>query len=160
MGVCLRIFFIEGNMRTITVIIFAIFLLSFNLFAEPLKTAETKDIINLAKSFRGKTVVVFWAPWCPHCMREMRMLRNNPDFIKQHNIQVIGITKPADERYAESTIKEEKFPFRFFTGSVALHKEMMKIDAVPYTKVYNSKGEAEDEEYGSQTLEDLELMIN
>jgi len=147
-------------MRIIFIFTFAFVLLTSSLFAEPLKTVETKDIVNIAKSFKGKTVVVFWAPWCPHCMREMRMLRNSPDFIKKHNIQVIGITKPSDERYAESTIKDEKFPFRFYTGSTALHKEMMKIDAVPFTKVYNSKGEVTDEEYGSQSLEDIELMVN
>ncbi|MGE4267997.1 MAG: TlpA family protein disulfide reductase [Deferribacterales bacterium] len=135
-------------------------LLAAQLFAAPLKTIEADDIVRMSKSFNGKTVVVFWAPWCPHCMREMRLLRNSPEFIKKNNIQVIGITKPADERYAESTIKEEKFPFKFFTGSVALHKELMKIDAVPFTKIYNSKGEVSDEEYGSQTLEDIEVMLN
>ena len=135
-------------------------LLAAQLFAAPLKTVEAEDIVRMSKSFNGKTVVVFWAPWCPHCMREMRMLRNSPEFIKKNNIQIIGITKPADERYAESTIKEEKFPFKFFTGSIALHKELMKIDAVPFTKVYNSKGEVSDEEYGSQTLEDIEVMLN
>ncbi|MCD8554836.1 redoxin family protein [Seleniivibrio sp.] len=135
-------------------------LLTAQLFAAPLKTVEAEDIVRMSKSFNGKTVVVFWAPWCPHCMREMRMLRNSPEFIKKNNIQIIGITKPADERYAESTIKEEKFPFKFFTGSIALHKELMKIDAVPFTKVYNSKGEVSDEEYGSQTLEDIEVMLN
>jgi thiol-disulfide isomerase/thioredoxin len=146
-------------MRKIFIVLF-VALISFKLFAAPLKTIETQDVVNMAKAFNGKTLVVFWAPWCPHCMREMRMLRNSPDFIKKHNIQVIGITKPADERYAESTIKEEKFPFKFYTGSIALHKEMMKVDAVPFTKVYNNKGMVTDEEYGSQTLEDLELMLN
>ncbi|WP_415238915.1 TlpA family protein disulfide reductase [Seleniivibrio woodruffii] len=142
------------------IIITAVLLLPFGLFAGQLKTAETADIIKAAKSFKGKTVVVFWAPWCPHCMRELRMLRNSPDFIRKNNIQVIGITKQNDEKNAESAIKEEKFPFRFYTGSQALHKDMMKIDAVPFTRVYNSKGEVLDEEYGSQTLEDIELMVN
>ena len=128
-------------------------------YASGLNSLDPAGLSWLIKSYKGKTMVVFWAPWCPHCMRELRMLRDNPAFIKKNGLQIVGITKENDASFAVSTIKDEKFPFKFFAGTQDLYRELMRIDAVPYTRVYGHDGHLIDEEYGAQRLEDLQLMM-
>lgn len=137
------------------------FIMSFSLsFASDLQKVDLQGLQQMIKSHNGKTMVVFWAPWCPHCMRELRMLRENPDFIKKNNLQVIGITKENDAPFASSTIKSEKLPFIFRLGTRELYSTLMKVDAVPFTQVYLNSGKLNDEEYGAQRIEDLQLMLN
>ncbi|MGE4319418.1 MAG: redoxin domain-containing protein [Deferribacterales bacterium] len=146
-------------MRKFILTLFLVLLCAYS-YAGSMDTIDNAGLQKVIKSFKGKTMVVFWAPWCPHCMRELRMLRENPDFLKNNNIQVVGITKEKDCSFAISTVKDEKFPFKFFIGTPDLYKELMKIDAVPYTRVYGHDGNLIDDEYGSQKLEDLKLMLD
>lgn len=132
----------------------------FSVFASDLQKIDNAGLQQLIKAHKGKTLVVFWAPWCPHCMRELRMLRENPDFIKKNNLQIIAVTKENDAPFASSTIKAEKLPFTFRIGTRELYSALLKIDAVPFTQAYRNNGSLIDEEYGAQRIEDIQLMLD
>lgn len=147
-------------MKKIFIMLTCVLFFSVSAFSADLPVLKSKaDLASIAKKYSGKTMVVFWAPWCPHCMRELRMLRDNPAFIKKNRIQVIGMVKENDASSAADTIKDEKFPFKFFAGTKDLYSEMMKIDAVPYTVIFGNKGNIIDFEYGEQKTDELELML-
>src|SRR2546430_3397894 len=38
-----------------------------------------------------KTVLFFWATWCPHCHEELEKVRQNLDDFKEKNIQIVLI---------------------------------------------------------------------
>lgn len=144
-------------MRFILLIVFALF--SFNVYADGMPTLNMDQLMTEVKSHNAKTMVVFWAPWCPFCMKELKIIRDNPDFVKNNNLQVIGLTKKPDKSRAIAFVEKENMPFKFFIGEQEIYDRLQKIDAVPLTLVYGSDGKLLDYEYGKQSVEDLALML-
>lgn len=50
-----------------------------------------------------KTLLVFWASWCPHCMKEIPMLYNS---LKDKDIRIVAVSLDTDE-HAYLPIKEK-----------------------------------------------------
>jgi len=135
------------------------FMFSSSAFAADMPTLNIQGLMKEIKSHDAKTMVVFWAPWCPFCIRELRIIRDHPEFITNNKLQLIALTKKNDRRTAISFVKKEKMTFRFFIAEQEIYNELQKIDAVPLTLVYNSEGKLLDYEYGKQNIEDLALML-
>lgn len=144
-------------MRFIAVILFTLF--SLNTFAEGMPTINLNGLMQQVKSHDSKTMVVFWAPWCPFCMRELKVIRDNPEFVKENNLQIIALTKRPDKGRAIAFVEKEKMPFRFFIAEQEIYDKLQRIDAVPLTLVYNNEGKLLDFEYGKQDIDDLALML-
>lgn len=144
-------------MRTLSIIF--IFLFASVAFAADMPQVDLNGLIKEVKAYNGRTVVVFWAPWCPHCKKELQTIKDNPQFIKKNNLQVIGLTKARDKHLAEEYVEKEKLPFRFFIGTQEIYDKLQKIDAVPFTIVFDKNGEIHDSEYGRQGIEGLSLLL-
>jgi len=145
-------------MRFLFICIFTL-LLSLSAFAEDMQSINMEGLMKEVKAHDAKTMVVFWAPWCPYCMRELRIIRDNPEFVEKNNLQVIGLTKIKDKHASIGFVEKEKMPFKFFIAEQEIYDELQRINAVPLTIVYNNKGEQLDLEYGKQDIEDLALML-
>jgi len=144
-------------MRFILLVVFALF--SFNVYAEGMPTLNLKQLMTEVKSHNAKTMVVFWAPWCPFCMKELKTIRDNPDFVKNNNLQIIALTKKPDKGRALAFLERENMPFKFYIGEQEIYDQLQRIDAVPLTLVYGNDGKLLDFEYGKQNVEDLALML-
>jgi thiol-disulfide isomerase/thioredoxin len=140
--------------------LFILLLLTFSTaFAGDMKTVNVDSLLQEIRAHSGKTLVVFWAPWCPHCVRELKLIRDNPQFVQAKGLKVVGLTKKADKNRAIALVEKEKMPFIFFLADEDVYRTYQKIDAVPLTMIFDSSGKVLDYEYGKQNLEDLELML-
>ncbi len=83
-------------------------------FADEMPEIGMDGLLKEVKSHDAKTMVVFWAPWCPFCIRELKIIRDNPQFISNNNLQIIGLTKKSDKRQSLKFVKREKMNFKFF----------------------------------------------
>lgn len=65
--------------------------------------------IELYKIKAKKTLLVFWASWCPHCTAALPKLEKfyNPDNTK--NLQIIAISVDTDKKSVEKAIKDEGY---------------------------------------------------
>lgn len=145
-------------MRFLFVFIFTFFI-SVLSYADDMKSINMAGLMKEVRAHDAKTMVVFWAPWCPHCMRELKIIRDNPQFVQNNNLQIIGLTQHKDKSASEAFVKRENIPFRFFLAEQEIYDELQRIKAVPLTVVFNNEGKVLDYEYGKQSIEDLALML-
>jgi len=47
------------------------------------------DPVTLSEIQKDKTLVLFWASWCPHCNEMMPFIKN---WVKQHNMEVVAVS--------------------------------------------------------------------
>ncbi|ADD67808.1 alkyl hydroperoxide reductase/ Thiol specific antioxidant/ Mal allergen [Denitrovibrio acetiphilus DSM 12809] len=144
-------------MRLIALVFITLF--AFSAFADDMPAVDLDGLLKEVRAHDAKTMVVFWAPWCPFCIRELKILRNNPQFATNNNLQIIGLTKRNDRRAAVNFVKKQKMPFRFFIAEQDVYDKLQRIDAVPLTVVFSKEGKVLDYEYGKQDIEDLALML-
>jgi hypothetical protein len=64
-----------------------------------------------------------------------------------------------ERKKAPKFVQKNSYSFKFFTGTRELHNELMKIDAIPLTIVFDNQGNVLDQEFGCQEIEDLQIMI-
>lgn len=86
-------------------------------------------------------------------------MSQNIDFLNENNLQVIGVSKLRDRKSAPKFVAKNGYKFKFFTGTKELHRELMRIDAIPLVMIFDSEGKILDEEFGYQNLEDIKLML-
>lgn len=144
-----------------TILFLLTFFISFSAFASDVKhpVIGNKELMEQIKAHDTKTMVIFWAPWCPFCVRELKIIRDNPNFVKFNNLQIIGLNKNSDRHTSIRYAAKENLPFRFFTAKSEIYDKYQKIDAVPLTIVFSNEGKILDLEYGKQDIEDLALML-
>lgn len=136
-----------------------LFLMTAAASAAEMQSLNLNSLHEKIRAHSGKTMVVFWAPWCPHCVREIITLRNNPLFAEENNLQLIGLTYVRDKRSAERFVSKEKINYDMFLAEKDIFDEYQKIDAVPLTIVFENDLTVWDFEYGKQDVEELELML-
>lgn len=113
--------------------------------ALPLITLAKSDYEDLSghpvaiSDFKGKRVILnFWATWCRPCIEEMpSMLRAQELLGRENYVFVLA----SDQEIATIKKFQEKMDFDFtyvkFTGSLA----SKKINALPASFIFNSKGD-------------------
>jgi len=143
-------------------IIFTVLIISIAASAldyKQLEEIDKKALESWVKGHDGKTMIVMWAPYCPHCLRELETIKANYEFFKKNNVQIIGLSPSGMNKWAARTIKERGFEHKFFSGSNSFLASLKKIDAIPYTIVYDSNMKVLDSEFGAQQIEDFKIMI-
>jgi len=145
-------------MRFLFVCLFT-FLVSLSALAKDIPSVNMDGLMKEIKAHDAKTMVIFWAPWCPFCMRELKIIRDNPQFVENNNLQIIGLSQEKDKRASESFVENEKMPFKFLIAKQEIYDKLQRIKAVPLTIVFSKEGKQLDMEYGKQNIEDLALML-
>ena len=67
--------------------------------------------IRLSKIKAEKTLLVFWASWCPHCTASLPRLKKFYDPQHPEKLQIIAISVDNDKKAVEQAIKDEAYPW-------------------------------------------------
>ncbi|MBN2638598.1 MAG: redoxin domain-containing protein [Bacteroidales bacterium] len=65
--------------------------------------------INLYNIKAKKTLLVFWASWCPHCTAALPGLEKYYDPKNTENLQIIAISVDTDKKSVEKAVKDEGY---------------------------------------------------
>ncbi|MEC9492718.1 TlpA family protein disulfide reductase [Flexistipes sp.] len=133
------------------------------LLAAGLVNAEVSNITykKLKKEVaghNGKTVVIFWATYCPYCLKELTAVKNNYKYFTDNGVKIIGIAIDKSEETVRVFTEKNKFPFKTYLITDSL-KEKMNIRMVPITAVFDKKGRMDDISPGCKTFQDLKTML-
>lgn len=64
--------------------------------------------LSFTQAREGKrSILFFWATWCPHCHEELEKVRQNLDTIKQRGIQIILINSGETKEEALVYLKDQ-----------------------------------------------------
>ncbi|QBC42978.1 TlpA family protein disulfide reductase [Iodobacter fluviatilis] len=130
--------------------------------AEGIFTAQLPDLKNNAQSFaqwKGKPVIMnYWATWCSPCREEI------PEFIALQKkyagkVQFIGIAID-DAKDVSTFSKQYGINYPILVGDAnameLMRKEGNQLGGLPFTAIYNAKGERVAIELGRLKKEKLE----
>lgn len=113
------------------------------------KVAPKMDVVNLSvvdstskpfdiHSLKGKkTIVAFYASWCPDCIKELNVL-NEIKNEKLNDVDVLAITDETIEKLNAFKNKKQ-FPFTFLKLTKSFNE--LKIFSIPTVYLLNTKGE-------------------
>lgn len=119
---------------------------------------EHPKLINLVKAHNGKTVVVFWAPWCPYCKKEVKLFNENSAFFKENNLNVILLSPPEDTEDSIRFLSSINNSFPAYARDSSL-KRKLRVTSIPDTFVFTSDGKVYDRERGAKDMQSLKYMI-
>lgn len=112
------------------------YLISIVLMASCLSQAADLDLAQ----HKGKVIYVdFWASWCGPCKESFPWL--NQLAKKNPNLKIIGINLDKNKKDAESFLKEYPANFELIYDPIGLLAEKHKVLGMPYTIIFNVKGE-------------------
>jgi peroxiredoxin len=92
------------------------------------------------RELKGKVVLVnFWATWCPPCRKEMPDLETLWQEFRGKGLVVLAISD--EERgKVEPFIAEKKYSFPVLLDEGRKVGEMMKVEGIPKTFIYDREG--------------------
>jgi peroxiredoxin len=67
--------------------------------------------IKLSKIKAEKTLLVFWASWCPHCTSSLPRLKKYYDPLHPEKLQIIAISVDEDKNDVTKAIQKEHYPW-------------------------------------------------
>ena len=105
-----------------------------------LKTA-TGEKMNLTK-FRDdkKTIIFFWATWCPHCRESLSDLSHKNDEFNTKNIRLTLVDLGESEKIVKRFLEKHKIVFNVFLDDEETLAEPYGIIGVPTFVFVNEKG--------------------
>jgi thiol-disulfide isomerase/thioredoxin len=118
-------------------------------FFNKYSVAPKMDIVNLSvvdstsapfdiHSLKGKkTIVAFYASWCPDCIKELNVL-NEIKNEKLNDVTVLAITDETIEKLISFKNKKQ-FPFTFLKLAKSFNE--LNIFSIPTVYLLNTKGE-------------------
>ncbi len=134
--------------------------------AQPLPDFEFPDVSDQQHSiseWQGKIRVInFWATWCPPCIKEMPAFVEMQDQFGSKGLQFIGIALEDKEPVKEYLAKMKiNYPILIgdFAGVSLAHQLGNTVDAVPFTLIFNQKGEIIYQHQGGISKEDILEVI-
>ncbi len=82
---------------------------------KPAPHFRTEDLdgkmIDLDSIKAEKTLLVFWASWCPHCTQTLPTLKKYYDPDNTQKLQIIAISIDEDKKDVEQAIHDKKYPW-------------------------------------------------
>lgn len=115
-----------------------------------LKELKTEHSIDLTQ-FEGKAVFInFWATWCKPCIQEMPTIVNAQERLKNENVVFLFASNEEPDQI-ESFMKRRSFNFHYLHLE---NLEVLKIQALPTTFIFNPEGKLKFSESGFRTWDD------
>jgi peroxiredoxin len=106
-------------------------------------TAVDGRAVDLAK-LRGKVVmIVFWATWCPECVKELPELKEEYADHQKQGMEIIGISLDSDKKTLTDFLKKEAVPWPQFFDGMEWDNQYAKqfgIGSTPTTFLINKQG--------------------
>ena len=127
-----------------------------------LTTLEGQNTL-LQSWFKERTMINFWATWCPPCVAEMPLINRIYQELASKNIQVIGVAVDKVEPVAQF-VQEKRIQFPVllaWAAGVGLSKHFgNKIGALPYSVLLDKAGRVVAKKTGEINEEELRLWVN
>ena len=118
-----------------------------------LKELNGKDID--LEQYKGKTIFInFWATWCKPCIQEMPSIESAQDKLKNENV-IFLLASNEDTEQIEKFIKNHSYTFHY---AHLENLEVLAIQALPTTYIFNTEGKLKFSETGSRKWDDAASM--
>ncbi|OGU35242.1 MAG: hypothetical protein A2068_11070 [Ignavibacteria bacterium GWB2_35_6b] len=91
----------------------------------------------------GPVLVNFWALWCKPCRTEMKYLKKNYEKYSEQGFKILGINQDTPKSLSKVKSFVESYDLQYLIGLDPNKKyfEMFNGQVVPYSILYNKKGE-------------------
>jgi thiol-disulfide isomerase/thioredoxin len=110
-------------------------------------TGQSVDV----SQFEGKTVFInFWATWCKPCIQEMPTIANVQEKLKNEGV-VFLLASNEEPDQIEKFIKKHSYNFHYVHLE---NMEVLKIQALPTTFIFNQEGKLKFSETGFRTWDE------
>lgn len=139
-------------------VILLMFFMSASVFAE-VENLSYKKYEKIIKKHDSKVLIVFWATYCPHCLKELETIADNYEFFSDSDIKVIGIAKDKSGKILSEFLNNKNYPFKNYMITEGL-KNKMNIRLVPITAVYDESGNLDHISPGRKRFGELKSMIS
>lgn len=97
--------------------------------------------LSLTQARDGKkSVLFFWATWCPHCHEELERLRQNIETIKAKGINVLLINGGESKQEAAGYLKQQGIPLESFLDQNNDVSALYNVSGIPSLFFIDEKG--------------------
>ena len=105
-----------------------------------LDTTRAKAV-NLAKYRQNqKTILFFWATWCPHCREQLKELNKIKQDLVNKKIKLILIDLGESEKLVVKHLQKQKMDFEVFLDKDSSVSEKYNLVGVPTFIFINAQG--------------------
>ena len=110
--------------------------------------------------FRGgkKTIIFFWATWCPHCRTALKELNRDREKIAQEGINLVLVDVGESARDVKSYVNKNKIGLEVFLDEEETISEQFGIIGVPTFFFVNEAGVVKDVQH--QLPDDYEEILS
>lgn len=93
-------------------------------------------------TYRGKpTLVVFWATWCPHCIKKIPDLEALYEDLNKKGFEIVGVSLDDDEEELAKFLEDKPQPWRNIGGEDAQESaKKLGIHAIPAMLLIDKDG--------------------
>ncbi|MGC8925217.1 MAG: TlpA family protein disulfide reductase [Calditerrivibrio sp.] len=106
----------------------------------------------------NKTVLVFWATYCPYCKALLQTLNENINYLKKNKINIIAISVDKKPSLVTEFVQKVKYPFNFYIDKGDL-KRKFNAYYIPLTTIFDKYGHLEDTFPGNKPFSELKSYL-
>lgn len=134
-------------------LIFTFLLFSVTVFAG-VQQIDNEKLMAFTKDGNAKTFVVFWATYCPHCKRYLKMINENERYFTEHHIKVIAISTDPSKNLVDDFAKTNHYFFPLYYDDDKL-KTKYHAYYIPLTVIFDKDGHLDDSFPGNKSMAEL-----
>ncbi|MGC8768944.1 TlpA family protein disulfide reductase [Calditerrivibrio sp.] len=106
----------------------------------------------------NKTVLVFWATYCPYCKALLQTINENINYLKKNKINIIAISVDKKPSLVTEFVQKVKYPFNFYIDKGDL-KRKFNAYYIPLTAIFDKYGHLEDTFPGNKPFSELKSYL-
>jgi peroxiredoxin len=96
---------------------------------------------NLKEYRNGKkSIVFFWATWCPHCVKELQVLNTQKEEIAKKNIRLVLVDVGENESTVDRYLKKKNIEMNVFLDDDSAVSDAYGLIGVPTFYIVDEKG--------------------
>lgn len=122
------------------------------------KYIDESGLNKLLHQGYNKTVLVFWATYCPYCKALLQTLNENSIYFKRNKINIIAISVDKNPSLVTDFVEKVKYPFNFYIDRGDL-KRKFNAYYIPVTAIFDKDGHLEDTFPGNKPFSELKRYL-